>query len=161
MLCGLLAETNVAGRLGSLFVEPSTNALLDYFGPEARRSQVAEFVDFETAWRSWFEVQSAAPLEVAYETLSREPQKQLARILDTLGADASIAYSISKPTAKLADGICRLWRDLSKLASKESNRKADLRATAAKVIFVPHCGRPFLQRAQTKFGRTACKAIWQ
>jgi LPS sulfotransferase NodH len=91
----------------------------DGYDPEAIRSQVAEFVDFDTAWRSWFEEQSVAPLEVSYETLSREPQNQLARILDTLGADGSIAQEIPTPTAKLADSTNRQWRDRFELASKK------------------------------------------
>ncbi|MEL7178322.1 MAG: Stf0 family sulfotransferase [Pseudomonadota bacterium] len=88
------------------------------YDPEAIRSQAEEFVDFDIAWRSWFDEQSVVPLEVSYENLSSEPQKQLARILDTLGADGSIAHDIPTPTAKLADDINRQWRDRFELASK-------------------------------------------
>ncbi|WP_068299356.1 Stf0 family sulfotransferase [Pararhodobacter sp. CCB-MM2] len=90
----------------------------DGYDPDAIRSQVAEFTAFDASWRSWFEEQSVSPLEVSYEDLSSAPQKQLARILDTLGVDGSIAHDIPTPTAKLADGINRLWRDRFELDSK-------------------------------------------
>lgn len=83
----------------------------DRYDPIAIKSQISEFSEFDTAWRSWFEEQSVVPLEVSYDTLSREPQKQLARILDRLGANSSIAHKISTPTAKLADEINRQWRE--------------------------------------------------
>lgn len=83
----------------------------DGFDPKAIRSQAREFLDLDAAWRNWFDEQSVVPLEISYESLSREPQKQLARILDTLGADGSIAYSILTPTAKLANEINRKWRE--------------------------------------------------
>lgn len=89
----------------------------DGYDPEAIRSQAAEFVDFDKAWRSWFEGQSVAPLEVSYEALSREPQKQLARILDKLGADGSNVPEISMPTTKLADDVNRQWRERFELTS--------------------------------------------
>ncbi|MEO0697815.1 MAG: Stf0 family sulfotransferase [Pseudomonadota bacterium] len=81
------------------------------YDPDAIRSQMAEFIEFDVAWRSWFEEQSVVPLEVSYERLSREPQKQLKRILDALGAEGAIASTISTPTAKLADQINRQWRE--------------------------------------------------
>ena len=83
----------------------------DRYDPLAIKSLISEFSDFDTGWRSWFVEQSVAPLEVSYDALSREPQKQLARILDTLGADSAIAHEISPPTAKLADEINRQWRE--------------------------------------------------
>lgn len=81
------------------------------YDPDAIRSQMATFSEFNVAWRSWFDAQSVVPLEVSYESLSREPKKQLERILDALGADGSIAYGIAMPTAKLADKINRQWRE--------------------------------------------------
>lgn len=90
----------------------------DGYDPEAMQSQVAEFIEFDTSWRSWFDEQSVVPLEVSYETLSREPQKQLARILDTLGADGSIAHEIPTPTVKLADDINLRWRTRFELSLK-------------------------------------------
>jgi LPS sulfotransferase NodH len=83
----------------------------DGYDAEAIRSQMAEFIMFDDAWRSWFEEQSVEPLEVSYEALSIEPQKQLKRILDALGADGTIASGISTPTAKLANQINRQWRE--------------------------------------------------
>jgi trehalose 2-sulfotransferase len=83
----------------------------DGYDRDAIRSQMAEFSLYDKAWRSWFDAQSAVPLEISYESLSREPQKQLERILDALGADGSIAHGISTPTAKLADEINRQWRE--------------------------------------------------
>lgn len=83
----------------------------DGYDPDAMRSQMAEFIEFDVAWRSWLEEQSVVPLEVSYEALSREPQKQLKRILDALGADGTIASTISTPTAKLADQFNRQWRE--------------------------------------------------
>lgn len=74
------------------------------------RSQAAEFRGFDTAWRSWFNAQSIVPVEVSYEALSKQPQSQLARILDALGADGSIAEQIPTPTAKLADDMNKEWR---------------------------------------------------
>jgi len=89
----------------------------DGYDPDAISAQIAEFSEFDAAWRSWFNDQSLVPLEVSYETLSTEPQKQLERILDALGADGSIAHEISTPTAKLADEINRQWRERFELQS--------------------------------------------
>ncbi|MDX8349983.1 Stf0 family sulfotransferase, partial [Cognatiyoonia sp. IB215446] len=80
------------------------------YDPAAIRSQMAEFTEFDVAWRSWFDEQSVMPLQISYETLSRDPQKQLERILGALGKDCSIAGGISTPTAKIADQINRQWR---------------------------------------------------
>ncbi|MHA3913468.1 Stf0 family sulfotransferase [Halovulum sp. GXIMD14793] len=82
----------------------------DGYDPDAIRAQVSEFVEFDKAWRSWFEEQSIEPLEVSYDALAREPQKVLASILDALGADASVADNIPVQTAKIADETNRKWR---------------------------------------------------
>lgn len=83
----------------------------DGYDADAIRSQMTELIEFDVAWRSWFKEQSVAPLKVSYEALSREPQKQLKRILDALGANGTIASGISTPTAKLANQINRQWRE--------------------------------------------------
>lgn len=80
------------------------------YDPDAIRAQVSEFVEFDYAWRSWFENQSIKPLEVSYDALAREPKKALANILYALGADASIADSTPAQTAKIADKTNREWR---------------------------------------------------
>lgn len=85
------------------------------YDPQAIRTQMVEFIDFDTAWRSWFDEQSVMPLAVSYEALSRDPQKQLALILDALGADGSTAHEMSTPTSKLADEVNRQWRERFKL----------------------------------------------
>lgn len=90
----------------------------DGYDRDAIRAQIAEFSQYDEAWRSWFDAQSVMPLEVTYESLSREPQKQLERILDALGADGSIAQGISTPTAKLADEINRQWRERFELEAQ-------------------------------------------
>lgn len=87
----------------------------DGYDPDAIRSKMAEFFEFDVAWCAWFEEQSVVPVEVSYEALSREPQKQLKRILDALGADGTIASRISTPTAKLANQINRQWRERFRL----------------------------------------------
>lgn len=82
----------------------------DGYDPHAIREKLAEFTDFDTAWRSWFDTQSVVPLEISYETLAQQPQSQLARVLHALGADGSIAQGIPTRTSKLADDISRDWR---------------------------------------------------
>jgi trehalose 2-sulfotransferase len=82
----------------------------DGYDAEAIRRYIEEFSSFNTAWRRWFEEQSIAPIEVTYETLSREPHAVLTKILAALGSDPSIARSVPLQTAKLADNINRYWR---------------------------------------------------
>lgn len=89
----------------------------DGYDADAIRAQMSKFVEFDQAWRSWFDQQSIKPLSVSYELLTQAPQKALADILTALGADASIADDIPIPTAKLADDTSRDWRRRFELES--------------------------------------------
>ncbi|MEO0390546.1 MAG: Stf0 family sulfotransferase [Pseudomonadota bacterium] len=80
------------------------------YDPAALRSQMEEFSEFDMAWRDWFDAQAITPLQISYETLARTPHQVLHDVLTALGVDASRARDVPVPTAKLADGTSKAWR---------------------------------------------------
>lgn len=82
----------------------------DGYDPGAIRAQLDDFSSFDAAWRLWFEEQAITPLKVSYESLAGDPQAELAKVLNSLGADGSIAQNITIQTAKTSDETNREWR---------------------------------------------------
>jgi len=82
----------------------------DGYDRAAIKSQISEFAEYDTAWRTWFDKQSVEPLEISYERLASEPQSTLTKILQALGANAMFARDVPVQTAKLADETSGEWR---------------------------------------------------
>lgn len=82
----------------------------DAYDPQAIKSQMDQFAQFDEQWRAWFDQHAIDPLRISYDALAAAPQTVLGDILSALGADRTIARAVPVQTAKLADETNRDWR---------------------------------------------------
>ncbi len=71
---------------------------------------VEELTELDAAWERWFEEQKLEPLRLTYGALSANPQKELSRVLVSIGCDQSLAHQVETPTRQLADHESELWK---------------------------------------------------
>jgi LPS sulfotransferase NodH len=72
---------------------------------------IAETTAHQAEWRHWFACEDIVPVEMTYEELSVDPAAALARLLNALDRDPSLAARVSARTAKLADAQSREWAE--------------------------------------------------
>lgn len=60
-------------------------------------------------WDTWFSAQSIAPLDLTYESLSREPVEQTMAVLSHIGSKSDMVPAVG--TAKLATSLNDEWGD--------------------------------------------------
>ncbi len=70
---------------------------------------VAELESDDTAWNSFFATRAIKPLRLTYETVTADPRRALADILDAVGLDAGLAQAVEVRTARMADETSREW----------------------------------------------------
>ena len=70
---------------------------------------LAELKRDNQAWDRFFAAHGIAPLKLTYEGVTAGPQQALAEILSHLGLDPAPAYSMTTPTAKMADATNLAW----------------------------------------------------
>ncbi|MGV2105448.1 Stf0 family sulfotransferase [Agrobacterium vitis] len=73
------------------------------------RASYDEFIQYDRAWQSWFDMQGIQPLRITYEALCADPIASLKDVLVQLGVNGEAASSVVPGTAKLADGINQSW----------------------------------------------------
>ncbi|GGK34541.1 trehalose 2-sulfotransferase [Nocardia camponoti] len=61
----------------------------------------------DQAWRDWFAAENITPLEVDFPTLTKEPTKATARVLEALGQDPDLAPP--PPLHRQSDGRSAEW----------------------------------------------------
>lgn len=82
---------------------------LPEYDADAIEAHRATFEQYDTDWQDWFAREGIAPLTLTYDALSEDPQAALARVLEFIGQEPSIAEAIATPVAKLADATNAEW----------------------------------------------------
>eukprot|EP00439_Symbiodinium_sp_Y106_P089327 s1_g1863.t1 len=85
--------------------DPNSN----HYDAAAIEKEVSALTRDDAAWRHWFTAEKVEPVPVTYEGLAKDPKSVIATILQTVGADTSIANDIQAATAKIADEESRSW----------------------------------------------------
>lgn len=78
---------------------------------EAIARHMAEQAALDGEWEDWFAREDVSPLSITYDELAADPQGALARVLEALGLDPSLARDVQPPTRKLADATSREWME--------------------------------------------------
>lgn len=79
------------------------------FDVKAIRAEMETSGAFDTGWRTWFDAEGIAPLEICYNALSDDPIGILRHILQVLGADVTRAATVDVGVGKLADALSAEW----------------------------------------------------
>lgn len=71
--------------------------------------RITELRALDAAWHVWFDANGIQPLRLRYESLSDDPQKTLAQVLEFIGLDPGVAANVAPGTRKLADATSAAW----------------------------------------------------
>jgi trehalose 2-sulfotransferase len=83
------------------------------FNPSAILALEQELINQDLEWHLYFRARGIEPLIVEYESVVRDYRGQVARVLEFLGLDSSMALAIPPPRlVRQADGLTHEWRRL-------------------------------------------------
>lgn len=85
---------------------PPKTPIYDFAKIETHRNEI---ITHNQNWTDWFTQHEIEPLHVTYETLAADPNATLARILQTLDRDPTVAETVTPNSAILATDESREW----------------------------------------------------
>ena len=90
---------------GTPGIRPAGEARYD---EEAIAHLLAEIRAHNESWRAWFDANGVSPLDVRYEALAADPDREARRVLDFLGVEAPAERLVPR-MRRIGDAVNANW----------------------------------------------------